>query len=172
DQDRVARHTVDRLSIGDQREWAVPLAGPAVQERKNPGGRMGRNGGGRGPIKKESAHEAITPLVAAGEGEGGGRGAQLLRRSWVAEISQVMPGESRVVVVSKILLDHVPVWHQQLEIPAVPPIPLDHDGIARHPVDRLPVGDKTERSVPSAGPAVHAPEIPMMLLPGFSSAPA
>src|SRR5262249_56720422 len=99
-------------------------------------------------------------------------GPDLLRRSGVDEISQVMPGERRVVVVAKILLDHVPVWHQQLESAAVSPIALDHDGIARHPVDRLAVGHKTERSVPSAGPAIQEPEIQMMWLRGYGWRPA
>src|SRR5262249_53188405 len=110
----VASCTGHRLPISDESERAIPSAGGRHQEPEIQVVWLGRNGGRHAHNGLEVPVHAIAKEVALEEGDAARRGPHLLRGNRVAEISQVVPGERRVVVVSKILLDHAPVWHQQI----------------------------------------------------------
>src|SRR5437773_1396302 len=100
----VAGYTGHRLSIGDQRERAIPLARPAIQEPEVQVVRLPRNGGRHAHDDLEVPMHAIALEIALDEREAARPRPQLTRRSRVAEIAQMVPGERRVVVVAEVLL--------------------------------------------------------------------
>ena len=90
----VTRNTVDCLAVGGEREGAVPLARPTIQEPE-----------------VQTVH-AVTEEIALEARDAAGSRSQLIRRNWVAEFPQKMPREPGRVVIAEILPDHVSPRHQ------------------------------------------------------------
>ena len=87
----VTRNTVDCLAVGGEREGAVPLARPTIQEPE-----------------VQTVH-AVTEEIALEARHAAGSRSQLIRRNWVAEFPQKMPRECRIIVVAEILPHNVSV---------------------------------------------------------------